>query len=125
MLEKSPDARNGFDVRRCERVGLESGDASVMESWTIFGTLSKSSLSLLSGIVMGSVDTLGLAGGAGCGACSLVWYDIDDVQRNGSKSSRRLSHPTYMEVACVCECVQVYVCVGVGGVGVYALKLKA
>ena len=72
MLVKSPDTRKGLDDRRCERMGLESGDTSVMESWTIVGTWSKSSsLSLVSGTGMGSVGSLGLDGGGGCG-CSLV-----------------------------------------------------
>jgi hypothetical protein len=101
---KSPDTRKGFDNRRWERVGLESGVASVTESSTIFGARSTrkllSSSSLVLGTGMGLEGSLGL-GGAGGWGCSLVSSDLDDVERSGSKSSKRLSHPMYY-VSVVC-----------------------
>lgn len=94
-LVKSPDTRKGLDNRRWERVGLESGVASVTDSSTIFGARSThKSLLLELGTGMGLEGSLGLEGGAGWGrSLVLVSSDLDDVERNGSKSSKRLSHP--------------------------------
>ena len=115
---KSPDARKGLDDRRWERVGLESGDASVTESSTIFCTLSRLSSSLELGTGMGLEGSLGLEEGGGGWGGSLVWSDLGDVERSGSKSSKRLSHPIIWKwcvcmCVCVCACVCVCVCVRV------------
>ena len=93
-------------------MGLESGVASVTDSSTIFGarsTRKSLSSSLELGTGMGLEDSLRLEGGTGWG-CSLllVSSDLDDVERSGSKSSKRLSHPAYYGSG-VC----VWVCAGV------------
>ena len=94
-------------------MGLESGVASVTDSSTIFGARSThKSLSLELGTGMGLEGSLGLEGGAGWGCwLVLVSSDLDDVERSGSKSSKRLSHPAYYESGvCVCTCVCVCAC---------------
>ena len=61
---------------------------------------------------MGFEDSLGLEGGGGCG-CSLSPSDLDDVERSGSKSSNRLSHPTHHgRGEGVCAYVSMWMCTG-------------